>query len=180
VICGQIGATSRGIMGWGTTTLLRELYVGGSGGQVVMNGNSTQLVSTPRVDDALPHHIVAVYDAASVDGLSMKLYFDAALVAASAGVLNNAALAGAGGFVVGNLRQNNVYQANLVIKSPFVCNYALTPEAIAKLAFLPGVGIAGPSPFPSSIVEATDAANLYVVTQNLEPQDQLDFKVRTL
>jgi hypothetical protein len=176
VTCGAIGATSRGIMGWGTTTLLRELYVGGSGGQIVMNGNGGQLVSTPRADDALMRLIVAVYNPAAADGLFMKLYFDSLLVASSTTTLSNAALAGAGGLVVGNLRQNNVYQANLLIDSPFICGYALTHAQIVALAAIPGPALAGPSPLPQSIVEAADATNLYVLANGIEPQHQIDFK----
>lgn len=168
------GAANQGFMAWGTTEASNDARIGLVGG-AVFSGSGADFITAGAYNDGVAHHIVVVEDNAAIDGLKRKVYVDGRLVVTST-TLNAIVLGGANKFRIGSgVTPSNFMQGQL--DEVFVWSGALTAEQVAVIYQKSGQTLAQSIVEPGRYIEAMDTTNMYIITDQVESNYQLDLAV---
>jgi hypothetical protein len=163
-----------GMMGWGTQgTGQANLYIG-TGGVISCNSVGDSITG-PFVADGQWHSVIVVEDNAAGDGVKRKLYLDGRLSGSSL-ILNAITLAGANRFRVG-ANPDGTSPMSGQVDGAFVCGYALTQDQISTLYAKGSQTMPTSVKNPGDHIEYADATNIYLATDTLDTQHQLDLAV---
>lgn len=147
-------------------------------GAVRFNDGTTATLSPGTTyNDGAWHFLVAAIDNAAADGLKMKLYADAKLVAGATSLASIASLGGAAGLRLGQRSGGTPQQFLGGMARGFITNYTMAQDEISNL-FAKGSLAFGASPKnPGDHVEMIDATNVYCLFDTLDSQHQIDLGV---
>lgn len=164
------------VMCWGTAVADQSVSLQLNDGILITSDGQVGL-SGPNVNDGLWHFAVATWEDAPADGLRRKLYLDGKLIASDTEAFATV-LGGLNKFRIGAWLDGTLnYKGS--IDAPFVHSVALTPEEIAVL-YAKGAQSLGQSPKNAGDhIERVDGTNVYYLFDSIEPQDQIDLRVRS-
>jgi hypothetical protein len=162
---------SMALMAWASNGVLAYLF---SDGRVNAASGADNAASTTTYNDGMWHHLAVTEDNAAVESPKRRVYVDGRVVATST-VLNSATLGGAAAFRVGaNSGGTAPFQGAL--SRAFVYSGALTAEQVAAIYNKGSFAMPSASKNAGDHVEGIDTANLYLVCDTLDPQDQIDIR----
>lgn len=165
------------IIGYGTDTTGPRLRTQATGALDLWDG-TTQYQCNRNVMDGQWHFGVVVLDNGAADGLKVKIYIDSLLDFSSTTSFASTTLAGASGFRLG-AGATGIQFFKGGIDAAFIHSVVLTPEEIAAL-YAKGAQALGQSPKNAGDhIERVDATNVYYLFDSIEPQNQVDLRVRS-
>jgi Concanavalin A-like lectin/glucanases superfamily len=171
---GGTASVTWGVLTWGTPPGNVDLIYINTG--VVTAASVADAITGPFVGDGQWHFVVVVEDNAAGDGVRRKLYVDGLLGGGSTSMGGSLILGGANRFRIGATADGSSPFTGQ-IDGAFVCDYALTQQAISTL-YAKGSMALAPSPKNAGDhVEYADATNIFAVFDTLDTQHQIDLGV---
>lgn len=146
-------------------------------GIIMLEEAGNAITSTRIFNDGQWHFAIGVLDNSALDGLKLKLFVDGKLQATGT-TITGTTLSGATGFRIG-VRNDGILFFNGQIAGVFVTDYALTADDIANLYTIGSLSLGVSPKNIGDHIERIDNTYVYLITDTLESQYQIDLTVST-